>query len=53
MRLMRSLEGAGEVPDDDTDRDPDPGYSILRERERGKLVYRTEPSYTIIVNDAR
>ena len=34
--------------------DPDPGRDLAYYvRERGRLVCRIEPSYTIIVNDAR
>lgn len=37
-------------PDDDPDGWQDLAHSV---RERGKLVCRIEPSYTIIVDDAR
>jgi len=37
-----------EVSDDDPDRD-----LVYHVKERGNLICRIEPSYTIIVNDAR
>jgi hypothetical protein len=46
--FWKVLEEVNDGPDPDPDRDL--AYYV---RERGRLVCRIEPSYTIIVNDAR
>jgi hypothetical protein len=46
--FWKVLEEVSDDPDPDPDRDL--AYYV---RERGRLVCRIEPSYTIIVNDAR
>jgi hypothetical protein len=46
--FWRVLEEVNDDPDPDPDRDL--AYYV---RERGRLICRIEPSYTIIVNDAR